>query len=119
MFHPGRGSGEKISAKAKLKYATLADIPNWRKILSNFYNAPFSLDGKKWHSVEHFYHASKFKKGHPEFYSTFALDSGSELSKKANLAKVAGGKTGITEVKRKGGKSRKLRMRPVDILIDS
>jgi len=31
-------------------------------VLSNFNMARFELDGKTWNSVEHYYHANKFKK---------------------------------------------------------
>jgi len=114
---PGEGSGEKIKAEDKLKYTTLAAVGNWRKILSNFHQAEFGLDGHRWQTVEHFYHASKFKNNNPDFYDLFALDSGSELSKKANLAKVAGGRTGITKVK-KAGKTQTLRLRPAKVTMD-
>jgi len=49
---PGKGRGEKIPGKDILKFADLAAIPNWRKILSNFYKGAFRLDGKMWQSVE-------------------------------------------------------------------
>ena len=61
------------------EFSDLASMNGWRKILSNFYVEPFDLDGQKWNSVEHFYHAQKFKKGNPEFYLKFSLDSNSEI----------------------------------------
>ena len=33
---------------------------------------------KKWASVEHYYHANKFKKNNKDYYDKFALGSGSE-----------------------------------------
>ena len=91
---PGKGAGEKISVEDISKFSELAEMKNWRKVLSNFYEGEFELDGHSWLSVEHFYHASKFKKSHPNFYKLFSLDSKSDISKLPAMAKGAGGKTG-------------------------
>ena len=93
---PGKGAGEKITKKKALEYAVLAAIPNWRTVLSNFYEtkAPIVIDGMNWLSVENYYQGSKFKKNNPEFYAKFALDSDSEIAKSPALAKAAGGKSG-------------------------
>ena len=88
---PGKGAGEKLNDPPST-FGELSKIPNWRKRLSNFDKTPFTLDGKEWQSVEHYYHASKFKKDNPDFYATFSLDSKSELSKDPLAAKKAGGK---------------------------
>lgn len=108
---PGKGSGEKIGPEGVLAYSDLASIQDWRKKLSNFWIAPFNLDGHTWNSVEHYYQASKFKENNPDFYLRFAIDVHPEdpIAQDPAVAKAAGGKTGKLKGKQ---------IRPKEVVID-
>ena len=95
--YPGKGSGEKIQEVNIMDLNKLNKIKNWRKKLDDSWMAPFTLDGHRWSSVEHYYLGSQFKKGFPDFYLKFSLDGDSEISKDLSLARIAGGKTGKTK----------------------
>ena len=107
---PGKGSGEKVDNKRSLLFKDLELVMNWRRQLDDEFANPFMLDNKQWQTVEHYYQASKFKKGFPDFYATFSLDSGSEISSDVKKAKAAGGKSGRFE---------KMLMRPNHIKLDA
>ena len=75
-----------------LLFKELKKIKDWRKKLDDEWNAPFKVDNKRWLSIEHYYQGSKFRKGFPDFYLQFSLDSESDISKDVALAKKAGSK---------------------------
>lgn len=106
---PGKGGNKhkdiekRWSEKAKLSdFKELGKIPNWRKVLSNMWftedKALFKLDGYEWASVEHWFHANKFKWNDSEeyksFYEKFTYNSGSLISKDPKMALLAGGRSG-------------------------
>jgi hypothetical protein len=102
---PGEGEGEEIPEEDKDEFKELSRIKEWRKKIANFWTgsgdwaADFTLDGKRWKSVEHYYQASKFKYGNPDFYEKFSLDYKGDsveghpeliIAEKPSLAKHAG-----------------------------
>lgn len=110
MFHansngtpkPGQGSGEKINNDDLVLFKDLIlkhKKNNWRRQLDDSYLSPFTLDGHRWNSVEHYKLASQFKKGYPDFYSSFALESDSTISKDLVKARIAGSKSGRSKDK--------------------
>jgi len=106
---PGMGSGEKIPESEKAYFRTLAETKDWRRMLSNFWQTPFTLDGHTWQSVEHYYQGSKFKNNNREFYLKFSLDSRSDIASDPAVAKAAGSKT---------GKLKDTLLRPKNITVD-
>lgn len=107
---PGAGSGEKIPKNRIPEYVVLSKIQNWRRQLDDTWNEGiFELDKHKWMSVEHYVQAAKYKKGFPDFYLLFSLDSDSEISKDTGLAKIAG----------EGGKKNNKSLRPKEVKMDA
>jgi predicted NAD-dependent protein-ADP-ribosyltransferase YbiA (DUF1768 family) len=78
-------------------FALLVNIENWRKKLDDSWQQEhlLNLDNKKWKSVEHYVLGSQYKKGFPDVYLKFSLDSDSDISKDLSLAKKALLKSGV------------------------
>jgi hypothetical protein len=112
---PGKGTNEKISSQKTKDYSNLAlkKHGNWRRKLDDDWTQEFSIDGKRWQTVEHYYQASKFKKKNPHFFNLFALDSNDDISKDVEIAKAVGSLKGIY----KKGKT-VVQTRPSEIKID-
>lgn len=77
---PGKGTGETLVSDPDL-YKELRSLKGWRKVLSNFAQTPFQWKDHQWISVEHAFQAAKYETVDPEFFLSFSLDSGSDLSK--------------------------------------
>jgi predicted NAD-dependent protein-ADP-ribosyltransferase YbiA (DUF1768 family) len=113
---PGKAANEKLPAAKKREYTDLELKSNedWRRKLDDDWSTLFTVDGKKWKSVEHYYQAAKFKKHNPHFYAKFSLsDSTKEFADDVEVAKAAGSEKGILK---KGKKE--IPLRPVEIKID-
>jgi hypothetical protein len=86
---PGKGDGEKIPVERQSDFVGLAKIVDWRKMLSDSWSGtPIYVDNHYWTSVEHYVEGSKYKKGHPDIYLMFSLDSKTDISKDIKLAKA-------------------------------
>ncbi len=88
---PGKGSNEKIDKERVNEFVGLSKIKDWRRKLDDTWGeTQFTIDGKKWASVVHYMEGSKYRKGFPEFYDKFSLDTPSEISKDVEIAKQVG-----------------------------
>lgn len=130
---PGRAQGDYVEQSDRPGFMELGGggqeqrgNNNWRRKISNEWNAPFTLDGHRWLSVEHYYQANKFLKKNPEFYLLFTMDANkkskyyepssvlSRIAHDVDLATYAGRKQGTTKIDGK-----KVVLRPEEVVIDS
>lgn len=58
------------------EYSELDSINNWRKILSNFYFAPFVYDNKTYNTLEHAFQAQRIRLFDQERADMFSVESG-------------------------------------------
>jgi hypothetical protein len=81
---PGKADGEKIPEGKRSQYTTLSKIDEWRKKLDDSWiGNPIVIDTHNWASVSHYLEGAKYKKGYPDMYLQFSLDSGSDIAKDA------------------------------------
>ncbi|MBM2618517.1 NADAR family protein [Actinoplanes sp. LDG1-06] len=81
---PGQGAHERVADPAR--YATLARVKHWRRMLSNFWPAEFTLGERTFRTVEHAFQAAKIALVDPASAERFALQSGNELARGDGLA---------------------------------
>lgn len=81
--YPGLGVNEYVSDP--IKYIELSKINsignNWRQMLSNFWVAPFEVEGIRWNTIEHMFQGYKINIANSELGYLFSLNSNSSLSK--------------------------------------
>ncbi|GAA0577361.1 hypothetical protein GCM10010172_72600 [Paractinoplanes ferrugineus] len=75
---PGQGAHEQVADAAR--YAELAGVRHWRRMLSNFWPAQFVLGERTYGTVEHAFQAAKIAVVDPGPAERFALESGDELA---------------------------------------
>lgn len=76
---PGQGVHEEVADPAR--YAPLAGVRQWRRMLSNFWPAQFTLGGRTYRTVEHAFQAAKIALVDPALAERFALESDTELAR--------------------------------------
>lgn len=107
----GKGSGEDIPEERIIEFNVLNNdkiLRDWRRKLDDSWKCSFTLNDKKWASVDNYYYGSQYKKGHPDFYEKFSIDSNSELSLDPKKAKAVSTK----------GKYEKRKIRPDNVKPD-
>jgi len=74
---PGKGANEWVSDPEK--YRSLAAIPDWRKMLSNFDVNPFVFEGKTYRTIEHVFQSKKIALVDPVKADYFTVESGHSI----------------------------------------
>ena len=87
--------GEQIPKSRITEFTTLETIPDWRKILDDSWICPFAVDSHRWNSVDHYVLGSQFKKGFPDTYLKFSLDSSTDISTDLDVARASISKGGL------------------------
>jgi ribA/ribD-fused uncharacterized protein len=76
---PGQGVHERVADP--VRYAALAGVRHWRRMLSNFWPADFTLGERTYRTVEHAFQAAKIALVDPALADRFALESDTELAR--------------------------------------
>jgi hypothetical protein len=104
---PGKGTGEQIPEPRRTDFTRLATMEQWRRKLDDSWmgvseaaTAQVGIfqtsDQLRWASVEHYYHAAKFRKNNPDFYAKFATKG--EFGQNLELARQAAEPFGKGEI---------------------
>jgi predicted NAD-dependent protein-ADP-ribosyltransferase YbiA (DUF1768 family) len=70
---PGKGVNETVSQPSN--YIALRNIPNWRRVLSNFYEGEFVYRGLWYRTVEHAWQGRKISYADETKATYFSMDS--------------------------------------------
>jgi len=99
---PGKGTGEQIPESRRTDFTRLATMEQWRRKLDDSWMGVSDAgifqtsDQLRWASVEHYYHAAKFRKNNPDFYAKFS--SKGEFGQNLDLARQAAEPFGKGEI---------------------
>ena len=73
----GKGANESVTNPKE--YSQLNEITDWRKVLSNFYVAPFVYNGATYNTIEHALQSEKIRLVDPEKANWFSVESGNSI----------------------------------------
>jgi predicted NAD-dependent protein-ADP-ribosyltransferase YbiA (DUF1768 family) len=95
----GAGAGEKIPPSRVSEFTKLNNkkdktMTDWRKKLDDSWPAPFTIDSKRWSTVKHYCLAAQYKRGFPDFYSEFSLETDNKISSNLEAALLAASDSG-------------------------
>jgi len=85
--HPKAGKGSGETTDNLLKYSLLNGIKEWRRKLDDTWPVTFTINGNKWASVTHYFLGAQFKKGFPDYFLKYSLNSRSPISTTVKAAK--------------------------------
>jgi ribA/ribD-fused uncharacterized protein len=60
-------------------YSALDNVPDWRKVLSNFHVCPFKYNGHTYRTIEHVFQAEKIRLVDPKLARRFTVESGDPI----------------------------------------